>query len=118
MEDRPMWVMLMFDLPVATKEQQREANRFRQELVNDGYLRLQLSVYARFCPTIQRAKRAGEVALARLPDEGYCRVLYLTDHQWHRMVVVEHRKRVDPEPEPAQLTFFSASEEEKSPANT
>jgi hypothetical protein len=34
------------------------------------------------------------------------------------MVVVEHRKRVDPEPEPAQLTIFSASEEEKSPANT
>jgi len=117
MEDRPMWIMLMFDLPVLTKPQRKAASRFRADLLSDGFQMIQLSVYARFCPTIQRAKRSGDVALSRLPDLGHCRVLYLTDHQWHRMIVIRHQKPVGPEPEPAQLTIFGASEDLESPAN-
>lgn len=118
MESRPMWVMVMFDLPVVTKRQRRDANRYRIDLIASGYQRIQLSVYARFCPTIQRARKDGADAVAALPPEGFCRVLYLTDHQWSRMLVVEHKNSTKPEPEPNQLLIFPGNEAPEVPANT
>lgn len=117
MESRPMWVLLMFDLPVVTKKQRTQAARFRNDLIADGYQRVQWSIYARFCPTVQKAKRDGRAALDNLPPEGECRVLYLTDHQWHRMVVVRHKKEASPEPEPQQLAIFPGAESTETPAN-
>ncbi|MCO5314931.1 MAG: CRISPR-associated endonuclease Cas2 [Solirubrobacterales bacterium] len=117
MESRPMWILLMFDLPVVTKTQRTEANRFRNDLIADGYQRVQWSIYARFCPTVQKAKRDGKAALGKLPPQGECRVLYLTEHQWHRMVVVQHKNRANPEPEPQQLAIFGPSEDAETPAN-
>jgi CRISPR-associated protein Cas2 len=112
-----MWIMLMFDLPVGTKKQRNSASRFRNDLIEAGYQRLQWSVYGRFCPTVQKAKRDGQAALAKVPPDGECRVLYLTDHQWHRMVVVRHEKPVEPEPEPRQLAIFGGTEGSETPAN-
>jgi len=111
-----MWVMVFFDLPVLTKRQQRAANHYRNFLIKSGFERVQLSVYSRFCPTIQRAKSAGKRAVAELPPEGACRILYLTDHQWHRMVSIQHQKQVDMEQEPEQLVIFGDSSTPETPA--
>ncbi|WP_268750364.1 CRISPR-associated endonuclease Cas2, partial [Corynebacterium argentoratense] len=43
--------MVLFDLPVKTKRQMSEANRFRNELLDLGYQRLQLSVYVQYLPS-------------------------------------------------------------------
>lgn len=112
-----MWAMVFFDLPVMTKPQRTAANRYRNELLSSGFERLQLSVYAKFAPTIQRAKREGEDAIKALPPEGSCRVLYLTDHQWQRMLVIEHKKTVDPESAPSQLAIFSDAEDSEVAGN-
>lgn len=37
--------MVFFDLPVQTKRQRREATRFRNFLLTDGYHMIQYSVY-------------------------------------------------------------------------
>lgn len=47
MADDPMWCVVMFDLPVGTKKQRREATRFRNLLLDEGYWRAQYSVYVR-----------------------------------------------------------------------
>ena len=44
---RRMWVIVFFDLPVTKKPQRTAAARFRNDLLNDGYMMLQFSVYAR-----------------------------------------------------------------------
>ena len=44
-----MRILVFFDLPVKTKKQRREATRFRNFLLNDGYHMVQFSVYARVC---------------------------------------------------------------------
>jgi CRISPR-associated protein Cas2 len=46
-EARFVWLFVFFDLPVGTKVERREATRFRNFLKDDGYMMLQLSVYAR-----------------------------------------------------------------------
>ena len=35
----PMWCVVMFDLPVGTKKQRSEANRFRNHLFDLGFCR-------------------------------------------------------------------------------
>lgn len=44
MADDPMWCLVMFDLPVETKKQRREATRFRNDLLDWGFCMVQLSV--------------------------------------------------------------------------
>ena len=44
MADDPVWCVVMFDLPVATKEQRKEATRFRHLLLDEGFWMLQYSV--------------------------------------------------------------------------
>jgi CRISPR-associated protein Cas2 len=48
-EVRIVWLFVFFDLPVGTKTERRVATRFRNFLKDDGYMMLQLSVYARVC---------------------------------------------------------------------
>jgi CRISPR-associated protein Cas2 len=84
-EVRFMWLMVFFDLPVKTKPQRGRANRFRQFLKKDGYMMLQLSVYARVC----RGQDAVDKHIRRvrnsLPEEGSVRTLQVTDKQYGRM---------------------------------
>ena len=80
-----MWLFVLFDLPVGTKNERRDATRFRNFLKDDGYLMLQFSVYARIC----RAEEAVDKHLARviksLPPKGSVRALQVTDKQYARM---------------------------------
>ena len=46
---RFVWLFVFFDLPVGTKPDRRWATRFRKFLKDDGFIMLQLSVYARVC---------------------------------------------------------------------
>jgi CRISPR-associated protein Cas2 len=84
-EARFMWLFVLFDLPVGSKDERRHANRFRNFLKDDGYLMLQFSVYARIC----RAEEAVDKHIARviksLPPKGSVRALQVTDKQFGRM---------------------------------
>lgn len=44
-----MWLFVFFDLPVTTKPDRKNATRFRNFLINDGYDMMQYSVYTRIC---------------------------------------------------------------------
>lgn len=84
-EVRFMWLMVFFDLPVKTKPQRGKASRFRQFLKKDGYIMLQLSVYARVCRGQDAVEKHLRRARASLPKEGSVRTLQVTDKQYGRM---------------------------------
>ena len=44
-----MRMIVFFDLPVTEKAAQKAATKFRNFLINDGYLMVQYSVYSRVC---------------------------------------------------------------------
>ncbi len=44
-----MWILVMFDLPVGTREDSRAATKFREYLLDEGFEMSQFSIYARFC---------------------------------------------------------------------
>jgi CRISPR-associated protein Cas2 len=84
-EVRFVWLFVFFDLPVGTKVQRRNANRFRHFLKDDGFMMLQFSVYARVCRGEDAATKHVARVTRNLPGEGSVRALQVTDRQYGRM---------------------------------
>jgi CRISPR-associated protein Cas2 len=84
-EVRFVWLFVLFDLPVGTKPQRRDATRFRNFLKDDGYFMLQYSVYARICRGEDGAMKHIARVTRNLPGTGSVRALQITDRQYARM---------------------------------
>ena len=48
-ESRIMWVLVMFDLPTETKKDRKVADYFRRDMLRDGFVMFQFSMYLRHC---------------------------------------------------------------------
>ncbi len=103
---RSMWLLAMYDLPVDTPEAKRCYRQFRDALIDDGFVMLQYSVYARPCPTIENVKVHEQRVEEAVPPLGEVRVLALTEMQFSRMLIFQGRQRRDPEEPPPQLSLF------------
>jgi len=103
---RYMWVVAMFDLPVATKADRKRYARFRKSLVKAGFARMQFSVYTRSCPSRENAAVHVNRVAAAVPAEGEVRILLVTDKQFERMLVFWGGKAKAPAPPAAQLMLF------------
>jgi CRISPR-associated protein Cas2 len=84
-EVRFVWMFVFFDLPVGTKSDRRWATKFRKFLKDDGFLMLQLSVYARVCRGEDAAEKHAQRVTKNLPPRGSVRTLQVTDRQYARM---------------------------------
>jgi len=105
-EYRGVWLFAMFDLPVDDKVARKRYTQFRNTLLQDGFLMMQYSIYARYCPS----EEAGAVHRKRvrkaLPPQGHVRILTVTDKQFGKMEVYYGRKRADTEDAPEQILLF------------
>ncbi len=101
-----MWLVAMFDLPVTTRKARRDYTRFRKALIDDGFTKMQYSVYTRHCASEENAAvHAGRV-VAVLPPDGEVRLLRITDKQYERMQVFWGKRRKPTEQPPRQLELF------------
>lgn len=103
---KAVWLFAMFDLPVASKAQRKRATQFRKHLLRHGFCMLQLSVYARHCPTEDSAEVLRNQVVSLLPDEGQVRLVSITDRQFGKMQSFVGKRCTDPEPPPPQLMLF------------
>ncbi len=101
-----MWVVVMFDLPVDTKEARRAYTLFRKKLLQDGFARMQYSVYIRHCASRENADVHIQRVEANVPGDGEVRALTITDKQYERMHVFWGKRRKPPENPPLQLELF------------
>lgn len=101
-----MWCVVMFDLPTLKKTQRRDANRFRNLLLDLGFWRAQLSVYSRFTPTAGGSTVAVNAIKRGLPTGGDVRILYVTDKQWAKALRFSNARLDDGSEQPDQLTIF------------
>ena len=103
---RAMWLFALFDLPVRTKPQRKLANRFRNELLRNGFCRIQYSIYAQYCSSEEAAEAKRRVLRSEIPGEGQVRLISITDTQFGKMEVFTGKTVVEPENAPTQLEFF------------
>ena len=91
------WILTMFDLPVMTDEERRAASRFRNDLLDHGYLMIQFSVYARPCVTYDSLDSHTAKVKRFIPTAGNVRLIFLTDEQWKRSHTVIGENYADAE---------------------
>lgn len=103
---RMAWVLVFFDLPVGTSEERKAATNFRKDLIHDGYMMVQFSVYARPCGTADRVETQVRRLKSRIPSKGEVRGLMISDAQWGRMIVMRSQQTAEAEKMPAQMQFF------------
>jgi len=82
------WLMAMFDLPVMTDKERKVATRFRNDLLDHGFLMIQFSVYARPCVNFEQLQKHISSIKELVPESGNVRLLYITDEQWGKSVTV------------------------------
>ncbi len=103
---RLMWIFVMFDLPVTTKEQARAATKFREFLLDEGFEKSQFSVYARFCNGKEQFETYMRRIEASLPDRGDIHILSFTDRQYENIVRFSGQRRRRQRKNPDQLALF------------
>ncbi len=65
--------------------QRQVASKFRNILLKQGYDRLQWSVYARLCHSLEVAERHKRNLKSLVPREGEVRAMLITEKQFARM---------------------------------
>lgn len=103
---RIMWAVVMFDLPVDSKQARREYTRFRKTLLRLGMAKMQFSVYAKALPSAEAGDYLATVVQMALPPRGEVRILMVTDRQFGKMEVYSGKKRAEPEEVPEQIGLF------------
>lgn len=81
-------VMIMFDLPVETKTQRRTYSKFRKELIRQGFLMMQYSIYVKSCLNKEAAEGTVNLVKRFLPRDGHVRSIIITEKQFEKMNIL------------------------------
>lgn len=102
-----MWVWTLFDLPVRTKMERRNATRFRNDLLDLGFQMVQFSVYLRHAYSKEKAEYIAAKVGDCVPETGHVQVLFFTDRQYQLSQSYHGKSASRPaQQKPKQLTLF------------
>lgn len=102
-----MWVWALFDLPVSTKLERKNANRFRNDLIDLGFKMVQFSVYLRHAYSREKADAIAAKVGASVPSSGHVQILFFTDKQYQMTQRYYGKTSASPpQQKPDQLTLF------------
>lgn len=87
---------MFFDLPVETLEEKRDYRIFRRELMKNGFIMLQESVYCKLLTSPSVEKSARNVVRKNKPKGGIVQTLMVTEKQFSKMeyIVGEYKSDV------------------------
>ena len=85
MIDKNGVILVMFDLPNASKTEQRAYRHFHKYIVSKGYCRIQKSIYVKLLRNIVNAKNEISDLKAMSPDCGNIAVIPMTLNNFKKM---------------------------------
>lgn len=88
MKYKVMRMICMFDLPVDTDQEKRVYRTFRKELIKEGFIMMQYSVYVRTCPNRDYCNRLEKRVQKIAPEKGNVRLLVITEKQYNDMRLI------------------------------
>ncbi len=103
---RIMWVLVLFDLPTETKADRKAANKFRKDLMNDGFTMFQFSIYLRHCPSRENAEVHKKRVKSMLPKYGKVCIFEITDRQFELIEIFDCRNEISKPQTVQQLEMF------------
>lgn len=84
---RYMRILVLFDLPTLTAAERKAAARFRMDLIEEGFLMLQESVYCKLALNGTAAALVKSRVRRCLPDDGSVFMLMITEKQFEAMEI-------------------------------
>lgn len=78
----------MFDLPVELEEEKRAYRDFRKNLIKEGFIMMQYSVYVRTCPNREYGIRLENRIRKFAPTKGNVRLIMITEKQYEDMKMI------------------------------
>ena len=82
-----MRMFVIFDLPTLTKEQRKIYTTFRDNILKDGFIMVQFSVYSRFCRNdTEYLKMLRRIKVYAPRNIGNIRVFKVTEKQYQNMI--------------------------------
>lgn len=90
-------MFILFDLPVKTKEQVRTYTQFRSNIMKEGFIMIQYSVYCRFCRNDSEYSKYVRRIKAIAPKSGEIRLYSVTETQYNKMHLISTKKKSDEE---------------------
>lgn len=103
---RLMWILVFFDLPTYTAEERKNAANFRKNLLEDGFVMFQFSIYSRPCPSRENVDVHVRRVEKILPPKGKVGIMPVTDKQFAMMKVYYGIASVSPPDGYEQLMLF------------
>ena len=82
---RYMRVLLFFDLPRETHSERKSAAKFRKDLLDDGFLMLQESVYCKLALNATAVELLKNRVKKYMPKKGSIMILTVTEKQFGMM---------------------------------
>lgn len=101
-----MWILVHFDLPVATKKDRKAYAEFRKKILKDGFQMFQFSMYIRHCASKENAEVHIKRVKAILPAKGHVGILCITDKQFGMMEIFRGKEVVKSPDSVQQLEMF------------
>ncbi|MFA7117092.1 MAG: CRISPR-associated endonuclease Cas2 [Bacteroidales bacterium] len=101
-----MWVLVFFDLPTFTKSDRRASQRFRKNLINNGFTMFQFSIYIRNCASRESSEAQINRIKSIIPPKGKVGILSITDKQFGTIELFNGNKTVAGYPIAHQLELF------------
>lgn len=98
--------MALFDLPVLTKSERRRATRFRNKLLDEGFIMMQLSCYIRHASSKEQADALAARIGDKIPVGGKVDILFITDKQYGMIKTYRGSTLVERSQKPDQLQLF------------
>lgn len=93
-----MRVLLFFDLPVESASDRRAYNKFRNSLINDGFMMMQKSVYVKLLLNNTDVKTIKNRINKCKPKKGLIQILTITEKQFNSIELVigeNHKQAID-----------------------
>ena len=89
---RVMWVLVFYDLPTDTIEDRKIHSRFRKNIMEDGFIIFQFSIYIRQCASMENAEVHIKRVKNLMPLKGHVGIMCITDKQFGSMEIFYCRK--------------------------
>lgn len=91
MRIRFMRILVIFDLPQKEKFERKIYRSFIKFLEQQGYIRIQFSIFAKLCVHADVANKAVKKLKIVCPREGDVRYMVVTETQYMKLYAINHK---------------------------
>ena len=105
-EYRIMWIMVLFDLPVETKQDRKNYTTFRKGMMKNGFTMFQFSMYIRHCSSRENSEVHIKRVKTILPAKGHVGIMCVTDKQFGMMEIFRGKEQIEVPETAQQLELF------------